>query len=135
MTTLKVKSLSTFFNVAVDKVYWTLDEGSHQQCYEPPVSIKHVHKRLASIKLCNRFLFLTLFKPALQPSLAHDGPAAHNQNKSAASSDYGSVPNIGTTRQASKHPAAGSGEFSFLWSFDPVIATVTCALREIILRE
>lgn len=76
-------------------------------------------------------------KPAPQPLLAHDVPPALSQNKTATLCERGSLPNFATTRQTTKHPAtaAGSGEFSFFWSLDTVIATVASSLREIIPRE
>lgn len=76
-------------------------------------------------------------KPAPQPLLAHDAPPALSQNKTATLCEHGSLPNFATTRQTTKHPAtaAGSGEFSFFWSLDTVIATVVNSLREIIPRE
>ena len=75
-------------------------------------------------------------KPVLQPLLAHDAPPALGQNTSTLS-DGGSLPNFVSTRQSTTHQAtaAGSGEFSFFWSLDTVIALVASSLRETIPRE
>lgn len=76
-------------------------------------------------------------KPALQPLLAHDAPPALSQHTTATLSERGSLPNFVSARQPTKHTAtaAGSGEFSFFWSLDTVIAPVACSLRETIPRE
>nr|XP_046235707.1 transcription factor Spi-B isoform X2 [Scatophagus argus] len=93
----------------VTNVNWTADEESRQQCwtcYEPPI------------------------KPALQPLLAHDAPPALSQNTTATLCERGSLPNIASTRQPTKHQAtaAGSGKkvrlFHFLFEMleDPNMA-------------
>ncbi|XP_070710333.1 transcription factor Spi-C [Pempheris klunzingeri] len=93
-----------------NRVHWTADKESCEQCcacYEP-----------------------LDIKPALQPLLVHDAPPALSQNTTALLSERGSLPNIVSTRQPTKHPAraAGSGRkvrlFHFLFEMleDPNMA-------------
>lgn len=76
-------------------------------------------------------------KPALQPSLAHDAPPALSQNTTPSLCERGSLPDFVSTRLPTKRPAtaAGSGEFSFFWSLNTVIASVASGLGEIMPRE
>ncbi|XP_068163560.1 transcription factor Spi-C [Antennarius striatus] len=91
----------------VDKVYWTGEEESYQQCwtcYEPN-----------NTKL---------------PFLAHDMGQATSQNPMATICECGPLPNVTSTKQPSKHStrAAGSGRkvrlFHFLFEMleDPNMA-------------
>ncbi|XP_047431567.1 transcription factor Spi-B isoform X2 [Mugil cephalus] len=96
-----------------DKVAWTssvpVDVTCEQRwtCYEP-------HN----------------IKPAPQPFLAEDAPAALGHNTTASLSERGSLPNFVSTKQSSKHPgtATGSGRkvrlFHFLFEMleDPNMA-------------
>lgn len=76
-------------------------------------------------------------KPALQPLLAHDAPPALCQNTTPSLCERGSLPDFVSTRLPTKRPAtvAGSGEFSFFWSLNTVIASVAGGLGEIMPRE
>lgn len=117
--------------------------------YEPHVSIKmfvlviFLHFRhTCRKKICSLFSNLTIvskkiIKPALQPFLAHEAPPALSQN-TATPSGRQSLPNfVSTTRSSTKHQstATGSGEFSFFWSLDTVIALLVNSLGETIPRE
>lgn len=132
-------------------MYWTAEEQSRQHCwtyYEPPVSFF-----LFSLSAKDAHNLLKLFsvmqsvsppcpssqsiKPALQPLLAHDAPPALCQNTTPSLCERGSLPDFVSTRLPTKRPAtvAGSGEFSFFWSLNTVIASVAGGLGEIMPRE
>ncbi|XP_073336517.1 transcription factor Spi-B [Pagrus major] len=83
----------------VDKVHWTAEEESRQQCwmhYEPPN-----------------------IKPALQPLLAHDTPPPLSQNTTPSLCERGSLPDFVSTRLPTKRLAtvAGSGRKVRLYHF------------------
>lgn len=71
-------------------------------------------------------------KHPLQPLPLHD-VSAHT----GTLSERGSLPKLESKVQLTKHQgtAAGSGEFSFFWSLDTVIASIAASLRETIPRE
>lgn len=69
-----------------------------------------------------------------EPLLAHVAPHALGHNTTATLFERGSLPHFVSTTQATKH-TAGSGEFSFFWSLDTVIALVASSLGETIPRD